>query len=146
MNSAVRQLLAVFFDPENVEPRLRELVILRMGWNAQSVYEFGQHTLLGRSVGLSAEEIADVTRPIDQGSWGEREALVLQMTDDLYADDCVSDSTWAAMAELWNEAQLVALPALALTYRVVSGLLNTLGVERDAGVPGWPALVPSPAE
>ena len=32
----------------SVDARLREIMILRMGWNCQAVYEFGQHTLLDR--------------------------------------------------------------------------------------------------
>ena len=39
----------------SVDARLRELVILRMGWDCQSVYEFGQHTLFGLDVGLTEE-------------------------------------------------------------------------------------------
>ena len=34
-----------------------ELAVLRMGWNCQAVYEFGQHTLFGRDAGLSDEEM-----------------------------------------------------------------------------------------
>ena len=38
--------------------RERELVILRIGWNAQAVYEFGQHTVIGERCGLTDPEIA----------------------------------------------------------------------------------------
>jgi 4-carboxymuconolactone decarboxylase len=44
-----------------VPRRQRELVILRMGWNCQARYEFGQHTLLGLAHGVAEEEIAAVT-------------------------------------------------------------------------------------
>ena len=40
--------------------RERELVILRTGWNARSVYEFGQHTVIGLRCGLTDDEIAMV--------------------------------------------------------------------------------------
>ena len=33
--------------------RERELVILRIGWNARAEYEFGQHTVIGRRCGLT---------------------------------------------------------------------------------------------
>src|ERR687896_620322 len=65
----------------SIEPRLRELVILRMGWNCQAVYEFGQHTLFGRSAGLNEDEIYLVTRPISLGGWSEVDAVALQMVD-----------------------------------------------------------------
>ena len=40
--------------------REREIVILRVGWNCRSVYEFGQHTVIGRQAGLTDAEIAAV--------------------------------------------------------------------------------------
>ena len=41
-----------------IPERERELVILRVGWNAQAVYEFGQHTVIGQRCGLTDDEIA----------------------------------------------------------------------------------------
>ena len=41
-----------------VPDREREIVILRVGSNAGSVYEFGQHTIIGAEAGLSEAEIA----------------------------------------------------------------------------------------
>ncbi|WP_419922741.1 carboxymuconolactone decarboxylase family protein [Candidatus Poriferisodalis sp.] len=115
-----------------------EIAVLRMGWNCQSVYEFGQHTLMARAEVMTDEEIYLVTRPIAEGNWTPAEAAVLQVVDDLYADDCVSDATWAEAASHFNEAELVHLIAAAGCYRMVSGFLNSAGVQRDEGVPGWP--------
>jgi len=126
----------------NMAPRQREIVILRMGWNCQSVYEFGQHTLFGRSVGLSDDEIFLLTRPIAQGDWAPADAALIQMTDDLYSDDCVSDATWAELTGHFEPALVMEFCAAALSYRLVSGLLNTCGVQLDEGVPGWPARAP----
>ena len=46
-----------------------EITVLRMGWNCQAVYEFGQHTLFGRAAGLSDAEIYFTTRPASEGPW-----------------------------------------------------------------------------
>lgn len=118
-------------------PRERELVILRVGWNARAVYEFGQHTIIGRQAGLSDEEIAAVCDGGDH-PWSPGDHLLLAMADELCQDDCVSDDTFAALAERWNEAELVELVVCAGFYRMVSGFLNTFGIPLDEGVPGWP--------
>jgi 4-carboxymuconolactone decarboxylase len=39
----------------------------------------------------------------------------------------------------WTEAELLELVMVAGMYRMVSGFLNTMGVQLDEGVPGWPA-------
>ncbi|MDH4145936.1 MAG: carboxymuconolactone decarboxylase family protein [Acidimicrobiia bacterium] len=119
--------------------RQRELVILRMGWNCQAVYEFGQHTMYGMAHGVTAEEVAAVTRPLVMHPWADDDRVLLQMVDDLHADDCVSDATWSELSDRWSTPEIFEFVMAALCYRVVSGFLNTCGVELDDGVPGWPA-------
>ena len=115
-----------------------EIAVLRMGWNCQAVYEFGQHTLFGRDAGLSDAEIYATTRPIAEGGWSAADAAILQLVDDLYADDCVTDATWATASEHFSGPDIIHLLATAGCYRVVSGFLNSAGVQLDEGVPGWP--------
>jgi 4-carboxymuconolactone decarboxylase len=118
--------------------RQRELVILRMGWNCQARYEFGQHTMYGLANGVSPQEVSAVTRPLSQHPWSDEDRVLLQMTDDLYADDCVSDATWGELEARWATPDIVEFLMAALCYRLVSGFLNSCGVELDEGVPGWP--------
>lgn len=120
-----------------VPARERELVILRVGWNARAVYEFGQHTVIGRSAGLTEAEIAAVCGVGDH-PWSPADHLLLTMADELHEQDCISDDTFAALAERWSEAELVELVVCAGFYRLVSGFLNSFGVPLDDGVPGWP--------
>jgi 4-carboxymuconolactone decarboxylase len=121
-----------------VPARERELVILRVGANARARYEFGQHTLIGRECGLTDDEIAALTRSPDDHPWSDDDRALIALADDLHLDDCVSDSTWAALAARWTDAQLVELLIVAGYYRMVSGFLNSTGVELDEGVPGFP--------
>ena len=116
-----------------------EIAVLRMGWNCQSIYEFGQHTLFGRDAGLTDDEIYFTTRPVVEGRWSAADATILHVVDDLYTDDCVTDATWAAATEHFSVPDIVHLIAAAGCYRVVSGFLNSAGVQLDEGVPGWPA-------
>lgn len=116
-----------------------EIAVLRMGWNCGAVYEFGQHTLFGRAAGLSDDEIWSTTRPIVEGSWSPPDAVILQLVDDLYADDCVTDATWVEATRHFSNADLVHLIAAGGCYRLVSGFLNSAGVQLDEGVPGWPS-------
>ncbi len=127
----------VLFDG-GLPRRIVELAVLRMGWNCQAIYEFGQHTLFGKDVGLTDDEIFWVTRPISQHNWTPAEAAALQCVDDLYADDCVGDAAWAEASKHFNPSEMIHLLMAAGCYRVVSGFLNSCGVKLDEGVPGWP--------
>ena len=124
-----------------IPPRARELVILRMGWNCQSRYEFGQHTLMARTVGVSDDEIELLTRPLELGAWSAPDRALLEMVDDLHRDDCVSDQTWRELTAHFDAHDILEYMAATLFYRMVSGILNSCGVELDDGVPGWPVSV-----
>jgi hypothetical protein len=50
----------------------------------------------------------------------------------------VSEATWKKLAADWKEDELIELVMVAGTYRLVSGFLNTMGVELDQDTPGWP--------
>ena len=120
-----------------VPAREREIVILRIGWRARAVYEFGQHTIIGKAEGLSQAEISGLADA--SHDWSESDAALIAMADDLADDECVSNATWARLTPHWTEAQIIELIITAGFYRLVSGFLNSTGVPLDKGVPGWPA-------
>ncbi len=130
---------------EGVTPRRqRELVILRTGWNCGAVYEFGQHTLFGREAGITEAELVALTRPLTTFPWAEDDRILLEMADDLYTDCCVTDATWAKLAARWSSKEILEFVMAVGCYFMVSGILNSFGVELDEGVPGWPAVGPQP--
>jgi alkylhydroperoxidase family enzyme len=122
----------------SVPAREREIVILRVGWRCQAIYEFGQHTVIGRQTGLSDAEIAALAGADDAHPWSDGDRTLIALADDLCRDDCASDATWEALRGRWSDQQLVELVVVAGFYRLVSGFLNTMGVQLDDGVPGWP--------
>ena len=128
----------LFLNKGLLPAREREIVILRVGWNCQSVYEFGQHTVIGQRVGLSLTEIGALTMSSNEFNWSERDIALIAMSDELCADDCVSEATWNLLKAHWKENELIELVMVAGTYRLVSGFLNTMGVELDVDTPGWP--------
>jgi 4-carboxymuconolactone decarboxylase len=118
--------------------RDRELLILRTGWHCRSAYEWGQHVLIARSVGISDDEIARVTEGPDADGWDAFERVLLTAADELHEDACLSDATWKALTERYDERQLIELPMLIGHYHMVAFTLNSLGVQREEGVPGLP--------
>jgi 4-carboxymuconolactone decarboxylase len=132
----------------DVPAREREIVILRVGWRCGSEYEFGQHTVIGKATGLTDAEIARLAGGGSDGWSPDDEALVL-LADELCANDVVGDDTWQLLAKRWSDAQLLELLVLAGYYRLVSGMLNSVGVPLESTTPGWPDGVvarPAPRE
>ena len=116
----------------SLSPRQRELVILRTGWACRAGYEWVQHTRIALQSGLDEVEIAAIKTGPDAPSWTPTEAAMLRAADELVADQFVGDATWAALAEL-SEAQRMDLVYTVAQYTQVSMILNSFGVQLDAG-------------
>jgi len=127
-------------NKSTLSPRHRELVILRVGWRCQSEYEFGQHTVIGRGVGISDDEIRLITQPDTSADthWDAADRLVLSATDELLADYEISQPTWDEAAQILSTEQLMDLVFAVGQYSITCMALKTLHVPLDEGVPGFP--------
>jgi alkylhydroperoxidase family enzyme len=119
-------------------PRQRELLILRTGWNCRAEYEWGQHVVIGRLVGLTDEEITRVTQGPDAPGWDPFEAALLRAADELHRDARIGDATWQALSARYDTKQLLDLIFAVGQYTLVSMALNSLGVQLDEGIAGFP--------
>jgi 4-carboxymuconolactone decarboxylase len=120
-----------------IPARDRELLILRTGWNCRAEYEWAQHVVIGRAAGLSEEEISRIPAG-PGGDWSEFDSSLLRAADELHEDWCLTDATWAALTEVYDPQQLIELPMLVGQYHMVAMTLNTLGVQLDPGLSGFP--------
>jgi alkylhydroperoxidase family enzyme len=140
----VNALGGAFLASGGVPARERELVVLRVGWRCRSVYEFGQHQLIGQAAGLSEDEVRRTTvEPLDD--WPAGDAALLRLADDVCRDATVHEGTWQALAARFAPAELLELVLLAGYYAMISAFLNAVGVELDPGVPDWPTSREDPA-
>jgi alkylhydroperoxidase family enzyme len=116
--------------------RERELLILRTGWLCRAEYEWGQHVLVARQAGLRDDEIRRIGEGPD-AAWDPFDAALLRAADELHSDQMISDATWRELAKRYDTQQLIDVVFTVGQYTLVSMALNTLGVQRDAGVPGF---------
>ena len=120
-------------------PRDRELLILRTGWHCRSAYEWGQHARIGLAAGLTQDEIDRVPAGPTAPGWAPFDAALLRAADELHADGCVSDQTWTVLAGRYDERQLIEVPMLVGQYHMMAFTLNSLGIQREPGVPDLPS-------
>jgi 4-carboxymuconolactone decarboxylase len=118
--------------------RDRELLILRTGWKCRAPYEWAQHVAIARTVGITDEEITRITVGADDAGWSQLDALLLRAADELYADQALSDPTYAALAGHYDTQQLLDLVFAVGQYTLVSMVLNSFRAERDDNVTGVP--------
>ena len=118
--------------------RDRELVVLRTGWNCRAPYEWGQHVVIARSIGITDDEITRVSVGPDAGGWSEQDAVLLRAADELHNDQTLMDATYAALATRYDVQNLLDLVFTVGQYHVVSMALNAFRVDREDDVTGVP--------
>ncbi|KKN42696.1 hypothetical protein LCGC14_0710690 [marine sediment metagenome] len=118
--------------------RDREILILRIGWHCYAEYEWGQHVIIGKRCGISEEEIKQIIEGPDAQGWDSFDATLLRAVDELYIHSFISDSTWQKLSEKYNTHQLIDLVFTVGQYNLVSMVLNTLGVQLEEGIDGFP--------
>jgi 4-carboxymuconolactone decarboxylase len=136
--SRMRPLGAGILGHGLVEPRDREIVILRTCARAGAEYEWGVHVLaFGRPLGLSDEQIA-ATVSGDDLVWSEPDAELISLADELYDSATISDALWATLALRFSKEQLIEMLVIAGWYRLLSYVINAVGVQREP----WAARFP----
>jgi 4-carboxymuconolactone decarboxylase len=118
--------------------REREILILRVGWLCRCEYEWGQHVVIGRRAGLRDDEIRRITEGPSAPGWDPFDATLLTAADELRADSMISDRTWSALSARYDTLQLIDLIFTVGQYTLVSMALNTLGVQLEDGIEGFP--------
>jgi 4-carboxymuconolactone decarboxylase len=138
--SRMRPLGAGILGHPRLDPRERELLILRTCARAGAEYEWGVHAVVfGAAVGLSEVQIAATANGnADDAVWSERDAQLIAAADALYDSDTIPDELWAQLAARFGEDQLLEIIITAGWYTAISYLVNALGVEREP----WAARFP----
>jgi len=126
-------------NPEILDPKLRELAILRVGTLLRSEYEFTKHVDIGKEAGLTMDQIDDLSNWTSSKKFTDIERAVLQYTDEVTLNVKVSDSTFANLKRFFDDPAIVKLTAAIGYYGMVSRILVALQIELE---PGEKAFVP----
>ncbi|MGH3439524.1 MAG: carboxymuconolactone decarboxylase family protein [Sciscionella sp.] len=137
---ALNDLLATMLWHGALDPRLRELVIMRIGWLTVSDYEWTQHWRVAQGLGVTADDLLGVRDWHAYDAFGPAERAVLAATDDVVRDGAVSAESWAACEREFgaDQAVLIELVTAISAWRMVASILESLQVPLEDGVSSWP--------
>lgn len=120
----------------SLEPRLRELLIMRVAWNANCEYQWGQHVRMS-APDLTAEDHERIKKGAQADGWSELESALVSATDELQSDAMISDATWSVLDRHLSTAQITDAIFTVGHYNMVAMGLNSCGVQRESGVVGF---------
>jgi alkylhydroperoxidase family enzyme len=118
-----------------LDSRLRELVILRVGVLCGSGYELHQHRRIARAIGVPDEKIAAIERGAESDAFDAWEKLVLQFTDAVVKDVKAPAPLFGAVAERLDHRRMSELVLTIGFYMLVSRYLENFEVDIEQTEP-----------
>ena len=125
------QLGRAVANPEVLDPRLRETVILRVAYLSNSAYELHHHIPLGRAAGLNDAELDALARGNHAGL-PPLLAAAAHFTDEVVTRLSPSEETVGNLRKLASDQILVNIVLTIGCYMSIARLIAVTGIEPDA--------------
>ena len=116
-----------------LDPRLRELAILQVGFLTRIAYEYAHHIEIALGVGVTESDIHAVALE-SQGkssALGDFDRAVLRAARELVAGPALSDATFEMLRSGLNETELVDLILVISVYCGVVRVLGALQIDLE---------------
>jgi alkylhydroperoxidase family enzyme len=132
-------LVSLLFGGE-LDDRLRELLIMRIGWSTGSDYEWTQHWRIAlEQFGCSEQDLLEL-----RGDWrssehfGDDEKILLAAVDALLAEGTLSrDLSGQCLKQFGRNATIELVTAVG-SWRLISKVTNALEIPLEDGIASWP--------
>lgn len=135
----INDLLMTLIFKGKLDGRLRELIIMRLGWITKSDYEWTQHWRVATQLGIDPEDLLACRDWKNSDRFGETERAVLQATDETVAVGFISAETWERCAsQISGTEELLEMVAAIGNWRMISSILRSLEIPVEAGTASWP--------
>jgi 4-carboxymuconolactone decarboxylase len=125
------KLSNALFTQIKLDPRLREIAILRTAKDCRSIYEWTQHVPAAKHVGVTDEQIAAIEKWSDARCFSESERLVLQLTDEVNANVKGRRETVEALKRHLSPGEIIELLVIIGHWRQTASVLETLEVDLE---------------
>ena len=120
-----------------MDPRLREVLILRAAYIAGCQYELFHHRSISEALGFDDAKRAVIASG-DFSSLAEDERVVAQFTSEVVSNVGPSDATLAAARKLFSDATIFEMVAIIGCYMMTARIIAVGGVEIDqVAVSSW---------
>ena len=130
-----------------LDPRLRELAILQVGWLARAPYEWSHHIKIGRDFGVTTEDIRALIDESD-GKPTKLEPLtklVLKGAREMTEDGAMAKSTFDALSRDLDKERMVDLVVTIGFYNAVVRVLASLEIDVEPDYQPYLDEFPLPA-
>ncbi|OBH59668.1 4-carboxy muconolactone decarboxylase [Mycobacterium mantenii] len=128
------QMAGQLFESPTFTPRMREVIILRVGHLQDSPYELAQHVIFGRAAGLNDHEIDALLDKgdLDTAGFSDDERTVIDTVTELCTTRRLADDTFATAQALLGDEALTELLMIVSCYYGLALVLNAVDLDIEA--------------
>jgi 4-carboxymuconolactone decarboxylase len=112
-----------------LDTHLKELIILRVGFQSQATYEVFQHRQVARVLEIAPEKVEALQGNLDAEIFSPLERDVLRLTDALLENVKAPPELLAPVAEALTPGQLVEVLTVIGVYMLTCRVLETLEID-----------------
>jgi len=114
-----------------LDPRLREMAILQVGYVARAPYEWSHHVKIGRDFGVSDDDIRAIVAETEgrATNLAPFDKMVLKAAREMTTDLAISDATFAALREKLDTGLVTDLVLTIAFYCAVVRVLATMQID-----------------
>src|SRR3954466_486444 len=135
---AFSQLMQLL-ENNRFDTRLRELMIMRIGWVTGSAYEWTQHWRVAPAAGIPQDDILAVRDWRNSERLTPADKAILAATDECLAGKSISETAWAeVMKHVTDPGQQVEFIIAMGNWMMFSLLFRNLRIPLAEGVTVWP--------
>ena len=124
MFDATIGLVKAIFNAEGIDPKTREMIILRAAAVLDSPYEWQANTQMARNVGLSAKEIEAAASDGPVADINPEYVLVCKATDELSTSGTLRDETLSELLDKYGETISRKIVLMIAWFNLLSRFLN----------------------
>jgi alkylhydroperoxidase family enzyme len=142
-----RDSLFALLQPGRIlNPKHRELAILRTGIVGDSKFEYSQHLKVARMVGIADDHLEAIKCWVTSDKFDAAERAVMAATDELVGRNLIEDATFAELKRHLSDAQIMELVFVIATWRMHGMVVRALHLEYDNDTTSRMQEVPAPLE
>jgi 4-carboxymuconolactone decarboxylase len=132
-------LVSLLFGGE-LDDRLRELLIMRIGWSTGADYEWTQHWKIAREqFGCSDQDLLELRGDWRESShFGDDDKLLLTAVDALLEEGTLSADQMKQCVERFGQNSTIELVTAVGCWQLVSKLARSLAFPLEEGIASWP--------
>ncbi|MBI2487626.1 MAG: carboxymuconolactone decarboxylase family protein [Deltaproteobacteria bacterium] len=129
--STIGPFVAAVQEPDELDPKLKERIILRVSKINRSAYCYHAHEQISKKMGFTENEILEVDNP-DRANISEAEKVALKYAETMtVSPGNIPDSLFNDLKKYFSDSQIVELTSLIALYNMINRFNEALKLDPE---------------